>query len=81
MKFSPQAMLEFCQRVLLSYYDGPSVCTHTMQEAKLVLCITIESLKKHPVLTLHQKRSARKVRAYRNQTLTQKLSHRCFRHR
>jgi len=52
-----------------------------MKEAKLVLCITIESLKKHPVLTQQQKRSVRKVKAYRNQTRTQNLSHRCFRHR
>jgi len=81
MKFPPQDMLEFCQRVLLSYYDGSSVCTHKMKEAKLVLCITIESLKKHPVLTQQQKRSVRKVKAYRNQTRTQNLSHRCFRHR
>jgi hypothetical protein len=36
-------------------------------------------LKKHPVLTQHQKRSARKMKAYRNQTFTQNFSHRCFR--
>jgi hypothetical protein len=65
MKFPPQDILEFCQRVLFSY-DGPSVCTHTVQEAKLVLCITDESLKKHLVVTQHQKYSARKVNAFEN---------------
>ena len=38
--------MEFSLVLVISYYDGPSICTHTMQEAKLVLCITSESLKK-----------------------------------